>query len=120
MAVLGPLESLLSFQARQKVGIPNQYGRIIYGVSRYGEKNDYAGIYQTRPRPKGRMMVRMVHYVPTNPQTIPQQTNRQKYADSVAAWQALSSSEKQFYRVKSSGRRMSGYNLFQHEYLISH
>lgn len=120
MAIIAFPDRVVSSEARKKFGIPNQYGHIVYGVSRYGEINDYAGIYQIRPRPTGRIHVRERFYIPTNPQTVPQQANRSKFADAIFAWQALSSSEKEYYRQKSSGKNMSGYNVFIHEYLISH
>ena len=102
------------------MGIPNQYGFDTYGVSRYGEKNDLAGIYQMRPRLKGRLCVRMKHYSP--PETALRIANprRAVFASAVSAWQGLSTVQKELFRVKSSGKHMSGYNVFLHEYLISH
>lgn len=145
-------DRLLSAEARKKCSSPNQYGHIVYGVSRYGHFNNFAGIYQTRrlyvptpnqygyiiygvsrygqkqdksaidgflPRPSGRVHVRKVFYVPSNPQTAEQQANRSKFADAVSAWQALTAGQKEVYRLKSSGKHMSGYNVFLREYLIS-
>lgn len=120
MAVLNFPDALISASARKRFGRPNQYGQIVYGVSMYGEENNYTGIYQTRPSKKGRVQVLERFYVPTNPQSVPQQANRSKFADAIAAWQALSPSQKEFFRLKSYGKRMSGYNVFLHEYLISH
>ena len=151
--VLVPFPSrLISADARKKFSSPNQYGYIIYGVSRYGHFNEYAGIYNVRrlyvptpnqygyiiygvsrygqkqdssavdhflPRPSGRVHVRKRFYVPTNPQTVPQQANRTKFANAVSAWQILNAGQKEAYRIKSSGKHMSGYNLFIREFLIS-
>lgn len=60
------------------------------------------------------------YYVPYNPRTVPQQTNRQKMTDAVAAWQLLTDLEKAVYNKRSIGKGMSGYNLFLREYLLSH
>ena len=77
------------------------------------------GIYQMRPRKKGKIAVRMKFYAP--PETAARLANprRAVFAAGVAAWQALDASQKEFYRLKSFGKHMSGYNVFLHEYLIS-
>ena len=56
-------------------------------------------------------------YVPTNPQTEPQQANRQKFAGAVAGWQALTQEQKNQYNKLAIGRYMSGYNLFIRWYM---
>lgn len=131
MVVVDMPQKLISFEARKKFGIPNQYGYIVYGIARYGEKNDYAGIYQMRHTPygtwpsaqkvpRGRFCVRMRHYAP--PETAKRLANPRRviYGNAVGAWRLLSTSQKEFYRVKSFGKHMSGYNVFMKEYLISH
>lgn len=77
------------------------------------------GIYQVRTRYKQRVNVKEKFYTPTNPQTAPQQANRQKYANSIIAWRALTNSEKQMYNKRAEGKQMSGYNLFQRGYMLS-
>jgi hypothetical protein len=62
----------------------------------------------------------MKHYVPTNNKKEKQQQWRGIFADAITAWQALSTSEKEAFRIKSSGKHMSGYNVFLHEYMITH
>jgi hypothetical protein len=120
MVLIETPDKLISFEARKKLGVPNQYGQIVYGVSDYGVKNNYAGIYQMRPRTSGRVAVRMNFYAP--PETALRIANPRRgvFANAVSAWQALSTSQKEVYRVKSWGKHMSGYNVFLHEFLISH
>jgi hypothetical protein len=120
MAVVDFPDKLISFEARKKMGIPNQYGHIVYAVARYGEKNDYAGIYQIRKSPKGRYVVRMKFSVP--PETAARIANPRRgiFANAILAWQALDALQKEAFRIKSKSKNMSGYNVFLHEYLISH
>ena len=113
-------DRLISADARKKLGIPNQYGYLIYGVARYGEKNNFAGIYQTRHYKGGKYTVREKFYVPTESASRIANPRRVVFASAVSAWQALSTSQKQIYNIKCSGKHMSGYNVFLHEYLISH
>jgi hypothetical protein len=131
MVTVDTPDKLISFEARKKMGIPNQYGHLVYGIARYGEKNDYAGIYQIRHTPQGvypptkkvppgRFNVRMRFYVPTETALRIANPRRGIFANAVLAWQGLSASEKEYFRLKSFGKHMSGYNVFLHEYLISH
>ncbi len=77
------------------------------------------GIYQMRLCKEGKIPIRMKFYVPTNPRTVPQQSNRAKFADAVLAWQNLTYTEKQVYNSKAGGTHFSGYNLFIREYMLS-
>jgi len=78
------------------------------------------GIYQVRTRYGKQVVVKEVFYTPTNPQTVPQQANRQKLTDGVAAWQALTNNQKEIYNERARYKPYSGYNLFLREYLLSH
>ena len=119
MAVITPTTHCIAFQTRGKIGSPYEYGLKRQGKWKYGQNHPKWGIYQIR-RPFGKMQhVKMIHYRPTNPQTIPQQANRQKYADSILAWQGLTDSEKNVYNNNAKGKRMSGFNLFIREYMLT-
>lgn len=83
----------------------------------------YFGIYQQRIRRKGfwtktwqprgkKSNFKMKFYTPFNPRTPAQQANRQKLADAVAAWQALTPEQKQWYNVEARGRTWDGYRYF--------
>lgn len=120
MAKLDCPDRLLSMTARKRFGRPNQYGQIVYGYSQYGEKNNYTGIYQVRHYKSNLVNVVEQFYCPTD-QSQPAKVARQIiFASAILAWQALSAGEKERFRRKSSGKHMSGYNVFLHEYLISH
>lgn len=97
-----------------------QYGYKTYGGAKYGEARCPYGIYQTRTRYGKQTNVREKFYIPSNPQTEAQQANRATYAAGIVAWQALTPSQKDVYNEKAKGKRMSGYNLFLQEYLLSH
>ena len=110
---------------------PHQYGKRTYADAFYGANLSFEGIYHTRPPAftsrmvinptrKKRVNVRMKYY--TSPETALRIANprRAVFASAVSAWQALTASQKELYRLKSMGKHMSGYNVFLHEYLISH
>jgi len=74
------------------------------------------GIYQMRMTRKGKIPIKMKFYVPTNPRTTLQQENRQKFADAMTAWGALTSGEKLVYIKRAKTRQMKGWGLFIREY----
>jgi hypothetical protein len=109
---------------------PYQYGIRNYADAFYGENLSFDGIYQmrhgpygvwspTKKVPPGRFCVREKFYYPA--QTLAQVSNPRRaiFASAVSAWQALSTLQREPYRLKSVGKHMSGYNVFLHEYLIS-
>lgn len=121
---------------------PATYGKGIYGRAVYGRdmvvydpryrlfslvawkkfgktESPIEGIYQRQPSLNGQIVRKLKFYVPTNPQTEAQQANRQKIADAVSAWQALTDEQKDVYNKKALGKGISGYNLFIKNYLRS-
>lgn len=120
MVVLDGIKEGIGKKIRGKLGAPSTYGTRNYGAFAYGAGADTFGIYQVRTRFGTQVQVKEKYYVPTNPQTGPQQANRQKMTDAVAVWQALTPAQKKEYNIKAKGKDMSGYNLFLSEYLLSH
>jgi len=63
------------------------------------------------------------YYVPFNPQTESQQSNRSMFSFAVASWQSLSQEQKASWNFYQDYRRcrpiMSGYNLYIHSFLLS-
>jgi len=98
----------------------DEYGKVYYGNKFYGDSRTYEGIYQTRHYNGGKYTVQEKFYNPVNNKHATQQTWRGRFADAISAWQALTTSQKEVYRIKSNGKQMSGYNVFLHEYLITH
>lgn len=76
-----------------------------------------SGIYQMRRHAGGRTCTRIDFYDYVITHTEPQQTNREKFAAGVAAWQALTAEQKIPYNKRAIGKHMSGYNLFISEYM---
>ena len=120
MVIINPGSIAIGDQVRQKLGRTCEYGRRVYGGFFYGEVMDEYGEYQMRKGKKKQNMIKREFNMPYNPRTVLQQANRQKYADSVVEWQALTNVQKAVYNIRAVGRKMSGYNLFQKEYLLSH
>jgi len=74
------------------------------------------GIYQMRMTKKGKVPIKMKFYTPANPETIPQQANRQKFADAMTAWGNLTDEQKTVYNKRAKKRQMFGWGLFIREY----
>lgn len=62
---------------------------------------------------------RKPYTVPTNPQTVDQQANRAKFANSVSAWQAESQAVKDTYNLRASrmSEPLEGFNLYIREFM---
>lgn len=59
----------------------------------------------------------MDYYTPTNPRTPLQQNWRATFAEAMAAWQALTESEKDAYRSQAKPKHLLGHNLFIRLYI---
>lgn len=107
-----------------------EHGVRSYGEDEYGDVFDFAGIYQIRhhrtkylvagEKETGELYIRKSRfYIPSNPKTEGQQSRRSIFADGVSAWKSLSEDEKNIYRKRAENLRMSGFNLYMREYLLS-
>lgn len=136
------IEKLISFSSGKRCGKHREYGRGMFAFSDYGDDDlflapypygsasfgetsfgfhlVFTGIFRRNNTTGKVKYYREPYYTPKNPRSIPQQANRTKIASAVSAWQALTPSEKMLYNNKAFGKRMSGYNLFLKEYLLSH
>lgn len=119
MPVVNMPEALYSFQARGKFGFPAGCGVARVGHAKCGADSLNAGVYQIRRRKGSQIVVRMKYYRPTNPQTVPQQANRTKFADAMSAWQALTDEQKSAYTNRAKKLQLYGRNLFIREYYQS-
>lgn len=119
MVVVDPMDEAIAVQTRKKLGRSSEYGQKEYGGFEYGEQDDKFGIYQVRGRFEEQVITKSKFYWPFNPQTEIQQANRQKMTNAVVAWQNLTAEQKDVYNKKAIGTRLSGYNLFLSEYLLS-
>ena len=124
-------QKLASLKMWKRLGKPNQCGWIVPGWSEMGDDNDFAGVYQGRPRrktfvvlgekiPGKRLNFFMKPAWPVNPQTAPQQVQRTKFADGVTEWLNLTTEQKMVYTVRADKKQRQGFCLFMSEYLLSH
>jgi len=116
-------KSMLGFSnygAEEILFNPTLYGKADFGKSFFGARLCLSGIYKKHGTSLTKQFHRIDYYITKNPRSIPQQANRQKYADGVLAWQNLTEPEKIAYNKSAIGKRMSGYNLFLKQYLLSH
>jgi hypothetical protein len=96
------------------------FGNLVFGESKFGDYFQLSGIYARRWSPTGNKTIRMPYYVPNNPRTSAQQTNRAKMGDAVVFWQNLTTEQKNAYNRLAVGKHMTGFNLCTSEYLKTH
>ncbi len=118
MVVATPKQHLLSVVSRKKLGNPNFYGNSMFGWSFYGDDNEYAGIYYVARIRNKKVQKRINFYEYVITHTTIQTANRSKFADAVAAWQALPSDQKKRYNDLAVGMRMHGYGLFIKRFML--
>jgi len=131
MAELIGVEKLASLAVAKRIGKHRFYGRAMFAYSIFGEEDEYiendrgqkvptTGIFWRNSYKNKLRYYKLSYYSPKNPRTTAQQSNRAKMTAAVAEWQSLTADEKKLYNKKAIGKRMSGYNLFLKEYLLSH
>lgn len=79
-----------------------------------------AGIYRVQTQHGKKVQQKMPFYVPTNPRTIKQQENRQRFADAMEAWGNLTQNDKKFYNEIAKQQQLFGWNVFIKEYFAKH
>lgn len=123
--------SALAATIRGSISNPVPCGIATTFYGRCGAVAALAGTYQRRRpgtsartrdyRPKAEVpFVALRRYRPTNPRTVPQQANRTKFADGMAAWKALTDAEKQPYIVIAKRHKQFPHVYFLKAYLASH
>lgn len=112
-------ESNLSIRIKKKLATSTALAEHLLGVTITGTPVDIYGIYQDRTNQRGIPIVRMKSYRPTNPQTVPQQANRSKFADAMTSWQSLTSEQKAVYNKRGKRLHMTGHNLYIKEYMLA-
>lgn len=124
------VEKIFSVWAKKKCGRFNQLGTFQLAHSWLGDEDIYferpgkepillSGIYRTDQVTGKTRNYREPYYIPKNPRTDFQQTNRAKYAEGIIAWKGLTSEEKMIYNKRATKLHISGYNLFLKEYMLS-
>lgn len=117
MAIVKPLKNFPSLEIRRIFGKPNGLGQHFLGVTSLGDSDNFAGVYQKRPRKNGQMFVKMKFSVPHDPQTTAQITQRTKFANSIIAWQSLTTEQKNVYNALQYPLHMTGFNRFIRLYM---
>ena len=135
-------ERFLDFGVSGKFGQAWQYGEAIHGKKHYAneetewDRNEYGipqlgwriygtddkrwGIWQLRHRLGKRIFVKQKFYIPSNPQSAPQQAWRTTFANGMTAWGNLTSQQQKEYNDRANKYAIFGFNLFMKEYLNSH
>ena len=136
------IEKLFSCLPRKRFGKFNQLGMTQLGFSNLGDSDIFfersplgiftlgadiladlillSGIYRSDNVTGETKIYREPYYITKNPRLPDQQAQREKMAAAVLAWQGLTQEQKNQYNQRAIRKRMSGYNLFLKEYLLSH
>ena len=96
-----------------------EYGTRTYGNFCYGDMDNIWGIYQRRHRQGKVIYSRLKFYIPSNPRTAPQQSNRTKFTTGMTAWGNLTQNQKNVYNERAQAKHLHGVNLYLREYLNS-
>lgn len=107
-------------RARKRFGYSQLLGTQFFGYSRFGEYNDYAGVYQYWNSWGQRKHIRKLFHWPMYSSTPAIEASREKFRDAMTAWSALTSYEKLKYNKRATPKQMWGRNLFIREYFASH
>ena len=105
-----------SFLIAGKLRRPALFGFGRRGAAHYGDNARTGGIYQTRMTLRGKVSIKMPFYAPTNPESVPQQANRTKFAAAMSTWMSLTSEQKTAYSQRAKRRGMRASGLFIREY----
>lgn len=130
MTIIATTDGVLSLRQMGKIGEPATYGRAVYGIALFGKSFDRAGIYQMRTCKMGEPTVGTKYHYKKRPilmkfygydggNSEAQQAQRAKLAAAVAAWQSLTTEQKEVYHTNAVGLRMTGYNLFLRGQMLS-
>ena len=117
-----PLGNLVDFALQ--IQIPD-VPKLGFGLSKklgkkfWPNRQRYFGVWQMRMTKKGKVPILMKFYEPSNPQTIPQQANRNKFATAMSLWSNLTPTQKQVYNERAKKKNIYGSNLFVREYYQS-
>ncbi|MFA5153048.1 MAG: hypothetical protein WC554_10840 [Clostridia bacterium] len=112
----------------KRLGRPMLYGWTMFGWSQFGEEIEQCGVYQKRyvqtkyvelgDKLRGRSYIcKMRPCWPTNVYHANRQAWRAVFAGGIAAWQALTTPQKNEYRHRATRRGKRGFDLFMSEYM---
>lgn len=104
-------------EVRGTVGPKEQWNAGEISMAQAIQLNPWSGTYQRRKLKKRKGIVRMRYYKPTNPRTPAQQYRRWLFASGVALWNVLDNSLRANYNLRAKPFRLSGFCLFQREWL---
>ena len=112
MVIVQPNDAFESLTVSKKFGFPWGFGRIWFGVSRFGYSLVQSGIYQKRKGKNGQIFVRENFYWPVDTQTEERDRIRLIFAQGVQTWLDLDLEDKDYFRALHYPTNMSGYNRF--------
>lgn len=120
MTIVEPLEQGRSIRLIGRIGTIKGEAPTAENYPNALARNPWAGIYQRKKTKKGKKISRMKFYITPNPRTPAQQAWRAVFGAGKIAWDSLTEPQKTLYNKRGQRIKMSGYNLFQREYLNSH
>lgn len=95
-------------------------GKIGAGPKQTTDNTGTNGIWQMRMTKRGKVPVKMKFYKQLAPYTETQLATQTKFAAAMAAWVALTPTQKAAYTERAKKRQMFGWGLFIREYYQTH
>ncbi len=124
-------EKFLDFRPQGKIGRGWECGDAICGEAECGNEEHEVpegeglagrrwGVYQKMEANGDVIFVKKHFYIPKDPKTAGQLTQRNKFRDGMIAWGNLTTEQKEVYNKRGSKLGLPGQNVFLKEYLNSH
>lgn len=121
MVVINVKNGIPADDSRGKFDEPAGYGMAVFGCSRYGDFNPWAGVYQKQLGKKGKILSRHFDNYPTKSNSYGSLRRREMFRNGMLAWKALDTETKREYNSRKYPYSMTGHNRFLKEYLkINH
>jgi DNA-binding NarL/FixJ family response regulator len=122
---------MASLGAVGKFGPNCEFGRSIFGLTRFGAEPVYiqkpgkdpvliSGIFQRRASGGRKITAHLNYYVTTNPKSDDQKAVRENMKNGNITWKFLTNEQRAVYNEISRGKSMTGRNIFLREFLKSH
>ncbi len=93
------------------------YGTSYFGYTRYGQTRPPGGVFEHNKTVYEKVTYKEKFYWSANPNTVAQQTRRNKFKHGMSAWSALTSDQKLSWKNRAESYQMNGSNLFLRYFL---
>jgi hypothetical protein len=119
MPTLTQQEKILGPQPHKRLGLSFGCGSAFCGFTRCGFENIFGGIYAKHYIWGKPVYLKRHFHWPKYARNEAQDISRTKFAEAVSLWHTLTTEQKNEYRILAKKRRITGFNFFISQYLLS-